>query len=147
MEATGSLPCSHEVATTSYPSQINPVNSIQSYFLNIHFNIILPSASGSLKWSFTFTFPYQNTVCISLLPCVYHICHPFHDSWFNHPNNIQWGVQIMKLLIMQFSLVSGNFLPLKHKYLPQHPHLHSSLIITHKVSHPHEHQPKLWFCI
>jgi len=30
-------------------SQINPVHAIPSYFLNIHFNIILPSTPGSFK--------------------------------------------------------------------------------------------------
>jgi hypothetical protein len=31
------------------------------------------------------------------MPC------PFHSSRFYHPHNSGWGVQIMKLLIMQFS--------------------------------------------
>jgi hypothetical protein len=28
---------------------------------------------------------------------------PSHPPWFDHPNNIWWRVQIMELLIMQFS--------------------------------------------
>jgi len=52
MEANNSFPCSHEVATSSYPSQINPVHSLQSYFLIIHFNIILQFASGVFPSAF-----------------------------------------------------------------------------------------------
>jgi hypothetical protein len=29
--------------------------------------------------------------------------HPSHSSQFYHPKNISWRVQIIKLLIMQFS--------------------------------------------
>jgi hypothetical protein len=32
--------------------QINPVHAPTSHFLNIHFNIILPSTPGSPQWSF-----------------------------------------------------------------------------------------------
>jgi hypothetical protein len=28
------------------------------------------------------------------------MAHPSHSSWHEHPNNIWWGVQIIKLLIM-----------------------------------------------
>jgi hypothetical protein len=30
---------------------------------------------------------------------------PSHSSRFDHPNNIGWAVHILKLLIMQFSLL------------------------------------------
>jgi hypothetical protein len=42
---------------------------------------------------------------------------PFHSSWFDHPNIIWWAVQI----IMQFSSLPSYLVPLKSKYLPQHP--------------------------
>jgi hypothetical protein len=32
-------------------SRLNPVHTLKSYFLKIHFNIVLPSRSGSPKWS------------------------------------------------------------------------------------------------
>jgi hypothetical protein len=28
---------------------------------------------------------------------------PPHSPWFNHPNNIQWRIQAVKFIIMQFS--------------------------------------------
>jgi hypothetical protein len=31
---------------------------------------------------------------------------PPHPPWFNHSNNIQWKIQVMKFIIMQFSSLS-----------------------------------------
>jgi hypothetical protein len=43
---------------------------------------------------------------------------PPHPPWFNHPNNIRWRIQVMKFIIMQFSLRSF-VLPFRSKYPPQ----------------------------
>ena len=68
----------------------------------------------------------------SLLCTAHTACHiliPFGD-----PNNLWWMVQIMKHLIMQFSLASCNFLPLRSKCSYQHPILrHPSLFSSLEV--------------
>ena len=49
-------------------SQLHPVPTTSSHFLEIHLNIILPSAAGSPHWSLSHRFPHQNPVHPSLLP-------------------------------------------------------------------------------
>ena len=46
---------------------------------------------------------------------------PSHSSWFYHPHNIGWAVQIIKILSMQSPPLSCYLVPLRHKYSPQHP--------------------------
>jgi hypothetical protein len=43
--------------------------------------------------------------------------HSSGPPWFDHPNNIWWIVQVMKLLIMQSCPASRHFLPLWSKVL------------------------------
>ena len=57
--------------------QTNPVHSPTSHLLKIHLNTILPSTPKSSKWSLSFRFPRQNTVCTSFLP---HTCHMYRPS-------------------------------------------------------------------
>jgi hypothetical protein len=83
---------------------------ILSFHVYLHF---------SLSWSLPFRFTNCNLVGIYHL---FHACwksHPSHPL-FDHPS-IWWGVQVMKLLIMQSSPASFHFLPLRSKYSPWHP--------------------------
>ena len=59
-------------------SWMNLVHTLSPYFFQINFNSILPSTPMSTKWSFSFGFPHQNYVRISLLT---HACHLF--GWVN----------------------------------------------------------------
>ena len=70
------------------------------YSLKIYLNIILPSTPGSSKWSFSLRFPHKNSVYAFSLPHMGCMPHPSHPSRFDHPNNVGWGVEIIKLLIM-----------------------------------------------
>jgi len=65
-------------------SQLEPVHTPRSHFLKIHLNIILPSMSGSPKWSLSLRFPHQNPVYTSLLLHTFYIPHPSHSSRFCH---------------------------------------------------------------
>ena len=99
-------------------SQPDPVHT---HFLKIHLNIILPSTPGSPQWPLSFRFPHQNPVHASLLPHTRYMPRPSHSSRFYHPHNIGLGVQIIKLLIMQFSPLPRYLIPLRPKYSPQQP--------------------------
>ena len=48
------------------------------------------------------------------------VLHPSHSFRIYHPNTGR-EVQIIKLLIMQFSPLPCHFVPLRPKYCPQHP--------------------------
>ena len=81
-------------------SQINPVHSPTAHFLKIHLNIISTHLNlGFPSGLFPSGFPTQNLYML-LLPHTWYMTHPSHSSRFYHPNNIEWGVQIMKFLIM-----------------------------------------------
>ena len=90
-----SLPHSQYSATCPLIRSIQSTSS-SPYFINI-ITIILAYIPSSYKWSISFTFPRPK-------PCV-HFSSPIrttrsaHLILFDHPNNIWWGVQIMKLLL------------------------------------------------
>jgi hypothetical protein len=53
-----------------------------------------------------------------------HSCYmpcPYHPPWLDNSNYILRRIQVMKLLIMQFSPTSRHFVSLRSKYSPQHP--------------------------
>ena len=81
-------------------SQNNPVHAPTSHFLKIHLNIILPAMPESSKWSLSLRFPHQNPIYASHLTHMCHMPRTSHLSQFYDPNNIEWGVQIIKLLLM-----------------------------------------------
>ena len=79
--------------------QLDSVYTPTSHFLIIHLNIILPSMPGSPQWSLSLRLPHHNTLHTSPLPHMHYMPRPSHSSWYYHPHNIGWGVQINKLLL------------------------------------------------
>jgi hypothetical protein len=71
---------------------------------------------GSSKCSPSFRFLSQNPVCTSSFPHTCYIIHPSHSSQFDHNYNICSAVQIIKLLIMQFSPFPCHLVPLRPYY-------------------------------
>ena len=78
--------------------QLDPVHIPTSHFLEIHLNIILPSTYGSPKWSLSLRFPHQKPMYASPLRHTRYMPRPSHSSLFDHPNNTEWGVQIINPL-------------------------------------------------
>jgi len=87
MEPKGSLPCSQDPASSTSPSQMNPVHIFPPYFSKIYSNIILPSTPVSSELSLPFRFSNKNIVC----SYVSHACYmsrPSYFPWFDQTNNI-----------------------------------------------------------
>jgi hypothetical protein len=102
----------------------------------------------SSEWSLHFRFSDRSFVFIYHLSHMWHMTRPSHVAGFDHPNNIYWSVQVMKLLIMQSSPASLRFLPLMFKYSPQLPvsnilSLCSSVNVRDQVSHPYKATEKI----
>ena len=118
MEAKVSLPHLQAPTTCPHtePDQSSPCPSF--YFPQIHSNIILPSTPGSSKWSLPSDFPIKTLYALLLSFHTYHITHPLHGPWCDHPNNI-WWVHATKLPITQSSTLLCYPVPLKPKNLPQ----------------------------
>ena len=131
MENEGSLPHSQVPATCLYPESARS----RSHFLKIHLNIILPSTPGSPMWSLSLWFPHQNSVYSSSFPHKYYMAHPFNFSWFDHPNNIWWGVQISQLLFFSFLHSSVTLSLLGPNILLNTLNLHTSLSVSNQVTH------------
>ena len=116
------------------PSHINPVHTISSLSYKPHFNITL----SPWMWSLSTPEPYMQVSPPQHKP------HPSSSPQSEDPNNIWWLVQIMKLLIMQFSPASCHFPLLQHKHLPQQTILEislpmvTSLNLRNQVSHPYK---------
>ena len=94
MEARISLPCSQESATCPSPVLYEPNRALPSFFCKICWNFILPSTDRSSKWHH-----------ISSLTCLPHALPTSSSLLWSH-KQCWWGIWFLKLLVMQFSLVS-----------------------------------------
>jgi len=63
----------------------------------------LPSTPTSSDWCFPFRFTDQNCVYILHPSHACYMSRPSHPPWFHDPNNIWLSVQVIKLLMMQYS--------------------------------------------
>jgi len=104
-------------------SQLHPVHTPTSHFPKIHPNIILPSTPWSPPWSPSLRPPHQNPVHNSPLPHTRYMPRPSHSSWFYHPHNIGWGVQIIQLLIIYKCYQGVFFVQNKSEYLQYYTNL------------------------
>ena len=67
--------------------------------LMLSFQLRKPTSS---KWSISLRFPHQNLTYTYLLSHTCCMPRPSHSSRFYYPSNIEWGVQVIEFLIVQF---------------------------------------------
>ena len=108
-------------------SQINPLHVPSTYSWKIHFNIIFPSNPRHSKWSLSFRMLHWNPVCTYSWPHMCHMSCISHPSLFDHLNDIWWGVQIKKPLIMQSP-------PLPCCLIPLGPNIFHSTLFSNTLS-------------
>ena len=125
--------------------QPNPVHKPITHLLQIHPNIIHPSMPRSPQWSPSLWFPHQDPIHPPLLTHTRHMPSPYHSSPFYHTHNTAWGVQIIKLLVMQSPPFPRYLVPPLYKYSLQHPVLLSNTLsflasrnVKDQVSHPYK---------
>jgi hypothetical protein len=119
-----SLSHSHKILVL-FPtlSQINLVYTSPMYFLETHFNNILPTTPRFSNWSVSFRFPYLSLFFqISLMPAT---CPTQFTLLIWHSNNI-WHWEQKTLWHITFSSFLSH-LPCSYQYLREHrclKHLH-----------------------
>ena len=115
MKINGSLPFSQHSTTCPHPVPYQ--FSRRSHSIPLCSILILSThLCLGLTRSLIMKFPHQNLACISLLSHTCHMPRRFHRPWFAHSNDIQFGVEIMKLPLIQISPFSSYSVPLKPKY-------------------------------
>jgi len=121
-------------------SQLSVVHTPHTHSLKIHLNIILLSTLGSSKWSLSLRFPHQNPVYAFPAPHTCYMPRPSHSSRFDHPNNVGWGVEIIKLIMSFFPLPSSLLGPniFLRILFSNTFSLHSPLSVSDQVSHPYK---------
>ena len=97
----------------SIQSMPHPTSWRSILILSSHLRLGLPSP-------LSLTLPHQNPVCTSPLYHTRYLSHPSYFSWFDHSNNIWWGVQIIKFLLTYFSPLPCYLVPHRTKYPPLH---------------------------
>ena len=89
--------------TTARHLSLSSARSIHSMpphpFLKAHFIIIIASTPWSCKWCLSLRSPHHNPICTSPVSRTCYMPRPSQCSWFDHPNNIAWAVQITTLLV------------------------------------------------
>jgi hypothetical protein len=128
---TRALHCSLSWARSIQSIPSHPISIRSILILLTHLHLGLPSGLFPLAFP-PISYMHSSSPHSCYIPCL------SHPPWLDHSNYVLRGVQVMKLLVMQFPPVSRNFIPLRSKYSPQHTlSLCSSLNVRDQASRPY----------
>jgi hypothetical protein len=96
-------------------SHIDTVHTILSYLSKIYFNIVHTYILVFLVVSFLLASPPISYMHSFSPHSIYMPCSS-DPPWLDHSTYVWRGVQIMKLLIMQYSRIFCHFISLRNKY-------------------------------
>jgi hypothetical protein len=82
----------------------HPISLRSIIILSFYLRLCLPSGLFPSRFRTKILYAFLIPLSALYMPC------PSHPPWLNHPNNIWWSVQVMKLLITQSSPASRHFL-------------------------------------
>ena len=123
-------------------SQISPVHTLTPHSLKIHLNIILPSTTGSPKWSFSFRLPHRILVYTSTSICATCPAHLFLlYLTIRRVLDEQYRSLSSSLCSPLYFLVTSSFLgqiTLLNTLFSDTLSLRSSLNMSDQVSHPYK---------
>ena len=117
MDSESSLPVHVRLPVVPFLSQVTPVHVLKPISLRSILTLSCNLWLGHISL-FPSGFPSIFLYAPHLSPI--HATCPLYHIWFVDIYNM-WWVQIIKVCIMQSSPVSCFLIPIRPKYLPQHP--------------------------
>jgi hypothetical protein len=97
------------------------IDEFRTVVIKSHFNLLPPIYIFIFQVVSFFQVSPPESCVHSLVPTTCHMPSPPHLYSVGHRNIIWHGVQVMNLLVIQFSPVFCHFLSLSPRYFPQHP--------------------------
>jgi hypothetical protein len=94
-----------------FPSRARRIQSKISHIISLRTIQILSSSRSVGSHSGPFLSGFPTKILYALLITAIHATHP---PWFDHPNNIWWSTQVMKIIILQSSPAPPPPLPQIH---------------------------------
>jgi hypothetical protein len=120
MEPEYSLPCSQHAPLHPILSLLNPIHALPSYFLKVHFNLVLPRTPGLPSGLFPLGVPTKTLYVLFFSPCMPR-APSISPALIWSPEQYLVSSTNIELLIVHLSPASCYSLQLRPNLFPQRP--------------------------